>query len=107
MGWNSWDAYGFTIDEADFKANTTVLAGMKRYGWQYAVIDEGWYMANTVGKTLAERQYIWDGNGLLIPDPAAFPTPAMARASSRSPTGFMRRGSSSVSTLCVEFLAKW
>ncbi|MEA1675584.1 hypothetical protein [Nitrospirillum sp. BR 11163] len=26
MGWNSWDAYGFTIDEADFKANAGVLA---------------------------------------------------------------------------------
>jgi len=42
MGWNSWDAYGFTIDENDFKANVTVLAGMKQYGWSYAVIDEGW-----------------------------------------------------------------
>jgi alpha-galactosidase len=41
MGWNSWDAYGLTIDEADYKANATVLAGLERYGWQYAVIDEG------------------------------------------------------------------
>jgi alpha-galactosidase len=31
MGWNSWDAYGLTISEADFKANTTVLAGIKQY----------------------------------------------------------------------------
>ena len=49
MGWNSWDAYGLTIDEADFKANATVLAGIERYGWQYAVIDEGWYMADPFG----------------------------------------------------------
>ena len=57
MGWNSWDAYGFTIDEADFKANATVLAGIERYGWQYAVIDEGWYMANPNGHN-ARRQKI-------------------------------------------------
>ena len=48
MGWNSWDAYGLTIDEADFRANTTVLAGVAKYGWKYAVIDEGWYMARPV-----------------------------------------------------------
>ena len=44
MGWNSWDAYGLTIGEADFRANATVLAGLKLFGWQYAVIDEGWYV---------------------------------------------------------------
>ena len=49
MGWNSWDAYGLTIDEADFRANATVLAGVRQYGWQYAVIDEGWYMENPFG----------------------------------------------------------
>ena len=37
MGWNSWDAYGLTINEADFKANTAVLAGMKQFGWTYSV----------------------------------------------------------------------
>jgi alpha-galactosidase len=76
MGWNSWDAYGFTIDETDFKANTSVLAGIERYGWQYAVIDEGWYMRNTSGKTLDDKQYLWDEDGLLIPDPARFPDAA-------------------------------
>ena len=49
MGWNSWDAYGLTINEADFKANAAVLAGVKQFGWQYAVIDEGWYMENPFG----------------------------------------------------------
>ncbi|MEE3625713.1 glycoside hydrolase family 27 protein [Nitrospirillum sp. BR 11752] len=79
MGWNSWDAYGFTIDEADFKANVGVLATLKRYGWTYAVVDEGWYMADPFGKTLAERQYLLDGNGLLVPVPARFPTAADGR----------------------------
>lgn len=76
MGWNSWDAYGFTIDEADFKANAGVLATLKPYGWTYAVVDEGWYMADPFGKSLAERQYLLDGNGLLVPVPARFPSAA-------------------------------
>ena len=73
MGWNSWDAYGLTIDEADFKANASVLADVQRYGWKYAVIDEGWYLANPFGKTLEEKQYLWNNNGLLIPVPSRFP----------------------------------
>ena len=76
MGWNSWDAYGLTIDEADFKANAAVLAGIAKYGWQYAVIDEGWYMANTEGKTLEDKKYVWDQNGLLIPEVSRFPSSA-------------------------------
>jgi len=76
MGWNSWDAYGLTIDEADFKANAAVLAGIKQYGWQYAVIDEGWYMENPFGGTLTEKKYLWDGNGILIPVTNRFPSSA-------------------------------
>lgn len=76
MGWNSWDSYGFTIDEAQFKANATVLASLEQYGWKYAVIDEGWYMANPEGKNLDERHYLWNSDGLLIPDPARYPSAA-------------------------------
>lgn len=76
MGWNSWDAYGFTIDEADFRANVEVLASMRDAGWTYAVIDEGWYMANPVGANLAERDYLLDANGRLIPVAARFPSAA-------------------------------
>jgi len=76
MGWNSWDAYGLTIDEADFRANVTVLKGLREYGWQYAVIDEGWYMENPFGSNLAERRYLWDGNGILIPVESRFPSAA-------------------------------
>lgn len=76
MGWNSWDAYGLTINEAQFRDNVKVLAGMKQYGWQYAVIDEGWYMRNPFGKNLAERNYLYDKNGLLEPVEARFPSSA-------------------------------
>ncbi|QRN55564.1 glycoside hydrolase family 27 protein [Dyella caseinilytica] len=76
MGWNSWDSYGLTIDEGDFKANAVELAKLHAYGWTYAVIDEGWYMGNPFGDTLQHRNYAMDGNGLLIPAPKRFPSSA-------------------------------
>ncbi len=76
MGWNSWDAYGLTIDEADYRANTTVLAGFKQYGWQYSVIDEGWYMQDPFGSNVENRKYVWDANGILIPAVDRFPSAA-------------------------------
>jgi hypothetical protein len=76
MGWNSWDAYGLTIDEADFRANVKVLAGMEQFGWQYAVIDEGWYMQDPFANKLETRKYLWDANGILIPVESRFPSSA-------------------------------
>jgi hypothetical protein len=76
MGWNSWDAYGLTIDEADYRANVKVLAGIQEFGWKYAVIDEGWYMADPFGRNLEARKYLYDGNGILIPVTSRFPSAA-------------------------------
>ena len=76
MGWNSWDAYGLTITEADFKANVAVLATMKSLGWTYAVIDEGWYMDNPDGAKLADRKYQLDAHGLLLPSLGRYPSAA-------------------------------
>ena len=76
LGWNSWDAYGLTIDEADYRANTTVLAGMKELGWEYSVIDEGWYMQDPFAEKVPARKYVWDANGILIPVVARFPSSA-------------------------------
>ena len=107
MGWNSWDAYGLTINEADFKANTSVLAGMKQFGWAYSVIDEGWYMADPFGRSVAERKYLYDANGNLIPVDPASRHPPTEQASSHLPIGSTRRASSSASILCAAFRAKW
>ena len=74
MGWNSWDAYGLTIDEAGYRANTAVLASLKQYGWKYSVIDEGWYMQDPFADKLETRKYLWDANGILIPTPNRFPS---------------------------------
>jgi alpha-galactosidase len=76
LGWNSWDAYGLTIDETDFRANATVLAGLRQFGWEYAVIDEGWYMEDPFGKNIETRKYLWDANGILIPTANRFPSSA-------------------------------
>ena len=74
MGWNSWDSFGLTVDEAAFRANALELAKLRTYGWTYAVIDEGWYMGNPFGDKLENRQYVLDSHGLLIPAPARFPS---------------------------------
>jgi hypothetical protein len=76
LGWNSWDAYGLTIDEAGFKANTAVLAGLKQYGWRYSVIDEGWYMQDPFADKLEARKYVFDANGIQVPAANRFPSAA-------------------------------
>ncbi len=76
LGWNSWDAYGLTIDEKDFRANATVLGQLREFGWEYAVIDEGWYMQDPFAEKLEARKYVWDGNGILIPAVGRFPSSA-------------------------------
>ena len=74
LGWNSWDAYGLTINEPQYKENVEALAHYARFGWRYAVIDEGWYMANPDGQTVAAKKYLWNANGLLVPAPERFPS---------------------------------
>ena len=76
MGWNSWDSYGLTIGEADYRANTRVISSLRKYGWQYAVIDMGWYMANPDGKDRPARQFQIDSNGRLIPALVRYPSAA-------------------------------
>jgi alpha-galactosidase len=47
MGWNSWDAYGETVNESDIRATADWMAkNLKAYGWEYVVVDSGWYVTN-------------------------------------------------------------
>ena len=78
MGWNSWDAFGTTVRESEVKAKADVIAStLKRFGWQYTVIDIQWYEPNAQphgyrgGATLS-----MDANGRLIPAPSRFPSSA-------------------------------
>ena len=75
MGWNSWDSYGLTINEQEFKANADWLAkNLKRYGWTYAVIDEGWYLRNPQSHGKPAWQYTLDDHGRYQPAPNRFPS---------------------------------
>ena len=76
MGWNSWDSYGLTITESQFRDNVTVLAGtLKPFGWNYAVIDEGWFLKNPLDRSTPDKlAFELDENGRYIPVPARFPS---------------------------------
>lgn len=76
MGWSEWDAYGLAVTEEDVKANATVLSGLRQYGWQYALLDAGWYVENPAGTRQEVRKYVLDGNGRLTPAVNRFPSAA-------------------------------
>jgi hypothetical protein len=76
MGWNSWDAYGFTLTETEYKANAEVLAQIKDAGWTYAIVDMGWYMAKPLGEKTADQDHQLDANGRVIPAVNLFPSAA-------------------------------
>jgi alpha-galactosidase len=44
MGWNSWNAWGRTVDDAKVRAaaDAMVATGLAAHGYQYIVIDDGW-----------------------------------------------------------------
>jgi len=91
MGWNSWDSYGLTITEDQFRANVKVLSSdLKKFGWNYAVIDEGWFFVNPQDRPKPDTLvYAIDANGRYVPVPARFPsagkeTPAQAQPSAAS-----------------------
>jgi hypothetical protein len=84
MGWNSWDSYGLTITEAQFRANVTVQAErLKPAGYLYAVVDEGWFLRNPQDRPTPEKlEFQLDGFGRYVPVPARFPSAGMEAASS-------------------------
>ncbi|MGA8028441.1 MAG: glycoside hydrolase family 27 protein [Bryobacteraceae bacterium] len=76
MGWNSWDSYGLSITQPEFQANAQYMAQhLLPYGWQYAVVDEGWYLQNPAGKAGSFR-FTMDPFGRFTPALNRFPTAA-------------------------------
>lgn len=74
MGWNSWDSYGTTITEAQFKSTSEWFAAhLKRYGWQYVVVDEGWTITDP-GANPKDIQFTLDDHGRYIPAVNRFPS---------------------------------
>ena len=76
MGWNSWDAYGLTITEPAFRANVTVQKEkLLSHGWNYSVIDEGWFFENPQDRDKPDTlRYAIDSHGRYVPVPARFPS---------------------------------
>lgn len=82
MGWNSYDYYDTTVNEAQIKANADYMAAhLKEFGWEYIVVDIEWY-SNDAGTMRDRFQYIpfgdveMDDYGRLQPSPARFPSSA-------------------------------
>jgi alpha-galactosidase len=78
MGWNSWDGYGTTINEEQFKSNAKWMAEhLKVYGWEYAVIDMEWFVTNPTPEGNSKSSvYALDANGRYIPAENRFPSSA-------------------------------
>ncbi|VGO13327.1 Alpha-galactosidase A [Pontiella desulfatans] len=82
MGWNSFDCYGSSVTEEQFKANVDWMAdNLKECGWQYAVVDFCWSHPdpgpvanpNVDGDSPALEM---DEYSRLFPHPARFPSAA-------------------------------
>lgn len=79
MGWNSWDCYGPTVTEAEVKANADYMAAhLKKYGWDYIVVDIRWYVANdkSHGYNETNPEYNIDAYGRYLPAVNRFPSAA-------------------------------
>ena len=79
MGWNSWDCYGPTVTEQEVKANADYMSvHMKKYGWEYIVVDIRWYVENDKAHGYNEKDpvIIMDNYGRLLPAVNRFPSSA-------------------------------
>jgi hypothetical protein len=78
MGWNSYDAYGTTVSEAQVRANARWMSQhLARYGWRYVVIDAEWFVRNPTPPGGAPGQlFVLDGYGRYVPAPNRFPSAA-------------------------------
>ncbi len=83
MGWNSWDCFGWTVTEAQVKANADFMAkNLKHLGYNYIVIDATWYgdkdasdFEAFVQETIPSKpNYSIDNYGRLQPDTVKFPS---------------------------------
>ena len=74
LGWNSWDCFAGDVNETQVKQVADYMAdNLKEYGWEYVVIDGGWYRAPD---SVAERRGhpCIDQYGRFMPDTIKFPS---------------------------------
>ncbi|MDX1285440.1 MAG: hypothetical protein R3182_10515, partial [Draconibacterium sp.] len=80
MGWNSWNSLDFRATEVDIKNVADFMSkNLLEYGWEYVVIDAGWYYPPEItcndGKIDSIPQNL-DKYGRLIPDIQKYPSSA-------------------------------
>jgi alpha-galactosidase len=78
MGWNSWDSFGESVAETDVRANALWMAQhLKKFGWQYIVVDMGWYVTNhSAGSNAENAQFSMDEFGRFTPAVNSIPSAA-------------------------------
>jgi alpha-galactosidase len=88
MGWNSYDCLGLAANEAEVRAAAEYMAKhLKHLGYEYIVIDMGWYGDSAatdynafVDETIpAKPNYMVDMNGRLWPDTIKYPSSVNGR----------------------------
>ena len=99
MGWNSWDNFGLDITETEFKQQVDyVAANLKQYGYEYMVIDAGWYAPKLSAKrkdsfyveNLTKFETNVDQYGRWIPAVNKFPSATDGKAQSLATDGHHR-----------------
>ncbi len=78
MGWNSYDAFGDSVVEAEVLANAAWLKEhLQPLGWDTVVVDFRWYDSKADGKRVQNPEGVTiDGNGRCIPPTNRFPSAA-------------------------------
>lgn len=83
MGWNSYDYYNTLVNEDQVRANADYMAkNLKKYGWEYVVIDIQWSDPDAGNRNGEGIQYIpfsrfcVDEFSRQIPAPNRFPSSA-------------------------------
>ncbi|MBQ8540438.1 MAG: glycoside hydrolase family 27 protein [Clostridia bacterium] len=76
MGWNSWDCYGAAVTEDVVRKNADYMAkNLKKYGWEYVIVDIQWYEPNAVSHTYNDFTALeFDEYSRLIPATNRFPS---------------------------------
>ncbi len=76
MGWNSWDCYGAAVTEDVVRKNADYMAkNLKKFGWEYIIVDIQWYEPNAVSHTYNDFTALeYDEYSRLIPAVNRFPS---------------------------------
>jgi hypothetical protein len=80
MGWNSYDAFGDSVTEAEVLTNAQYIKdNLAAHGWRYVVVDYRWYDPGAFNNYPNSRKgaaLTMDQYGRLLPSPNRFPSAA-------------------------------